>query len=176
MPFQPIIQHKNLTRVMFRGLLWGFCVGLAAVKLCTIFANVDSSVVPQSGILVIDPVKIAGLQKGYFLPIGHACGNGYVTAYMAYDGSRISKSCTPFASPFKAEKALQNVLGDTARIIESTSIKQGRGRRADKRVVAILAGMDQEIAVIVWTKDSALFIIDSPSLESALEFERSDVE
>lgn len=42
----------------------------------------------------IDPWKLPDnfppLKKGDFFPVGHACGNGYVDGWLAYDGSRLS--------------------------------------------------------------------------------------
>jgi len=118
-----------------------------------------------------------------FEELGHACGGpnqSWITAYVAYDGNRLSLSSATYSSPSEASRRLQSRLQGAAKIQE-TGPKYNRqgyivGERVGERVVAFFRVEEKEIATILLTQEKSLFAIETEVFNCALEFERTKVE
>lgn len=114
-----------------------------------------------------------------FEELGHACGgpnHSWVTGYITYNGKRLSLSAASYSSQSEATQVLRSRVQGATRILETGARYNQEGRIVGERAVALVAVESKELALIVWTQEESVFVIESESLECAMEFERTRIE
>ena len=125
-----------------------------------------------------DPWKLPDdfrpLEKGEFFPVGHACGDGYVDGWLAYDGSRLSEGFSSIS-----RKEFDSEVAEAGKVIEK--VENYPNKDGIKGLRVVLQGRNEEKGKdyysILWfgkwyKKDTGRYFINAPNLEIALELER----
>lgn len=149
-----------------------FSIGISAVWLCY-FAHskkVETNEPRENFILLASPPA-----RQRFTPTFRACKPGWVQGYVSSDDERLLESGNGYSSSAKANQELQKWIQEAEQIVERTATLDSKGKKMGERVVAIFPPNDQGIkwAAIIWTDKSLLRSIAAPSLQLALEFERT---
>lgn len=112
-----------------------------------------------------------------FMPTGRACGNGYVQGYETAGGQSLAEGVQVFDSPRESRAELAEWVASAVRIVERVPNHKNRWGELGERIVLIYRSNkdEREGAGIYWYGggDSISFI-EAPTLEIALEFERSN--
>ena len=112
-----------------------------------------------------------------FMPTGRGCGSGYVQAYETSDGQWLSEGVQSFQTTREARVALNKWIKNAMRIIERVPNHKNRWGDMGERIVIVNPAnkIGQETVSIFWYGgDDSVFFIDAPTLELALEFERTN--
>ena len=145
---------------------------LAAVTFATRGLHVFGTPSEELGVFVVQPsTSVLRFER-----VGHACGGPYhswVTSYTAYDGRPLSFSGRTYSSPSEASQNLQNLLQTATRVQEVGAEDRTPGEIAEARAVAFFAADEKELAAVIWTEGNSLLVVESESLDAALEFERT---
>lgn len=167
-------------RVVFCAIIF-FCtlgLGVSASTLCR-------SILPDSLPLAISeavPAPAASdrifrlpdgappLKKGDFYIVGHGCGNGYIDAYLAYDGSKMNAGLEPMTP----QKFVSYVQTPGIVIIDGESIDIAK---AKKGIRLILRGTNDNTGrdiyeVVRFDSKFGMYYVDGPTLAITLELER----
>jgi hypothetical protein len=141
---------------------------------------------PELGVFIVQPSTSllsssvpSSISAKRFEELGHVCGGrneGWITGYTAYDGKRLSLSSATYPSRSEASLELQKRLQNAVRIQEVGAKYNQQGKLVGKRVIAFFVFDDKEIAAIFWTEQNSLQVIETESLDCALEFERTKVQ
>lgn len=112
-----------------------------------------------------------------FIAAGNACGPECSSQiYNSSDGEVLSVSTCGFSSSARAKRELQRDLKGVQKIVERAPKLDWHGRKIGERVVAIYQPDEygRKWVRVLWTDASRLHSINAPTLELALEFERSE--
>ncbi|MEP7036836.1 MAG: hypothetical protein ABI891_00695 [Acidobacteriota bacterium] len=125
-----------------------------------------------------DPWKLPDdflpLEKGDFFPIGHACGDGYIDGWLAYDGSHLSEGFNPIS-----RKDFDDEIAKAGNIVEKVENYPNRDGKKGLRIV--LQGKNERTGTdyfsIIWfgkwyKKDYGRYFLNGPNLEIALKLEK----
>ncbi len=125
-----------------------------------------------------DPWKLPDdfppLEKGDFFAVGHACGNGYIDGWLAYDGSRLSEGFNSIS-----RKDFDKEIATEGKVIEK--IENYPNKDGIKGLRIVLQGRNNETGKnyysILWfgkwhKSNYGRYFLDGPNLEIALELER----
>lgn len=120
------------------------------------------------------PEDFLPLNEGEFFPVAHACGNGYVSGYLAYDGSHLSEGFNPIR-----RKNFDDEIKKAGIIIEKVENYPNRDGKKGLRIV--LQRKNEKTGTdyfsILWfgkwyKKDYGRYFLNGPNLEIALELEK----
>lgn len=120
------------------------------------------------------PDNFLPLEKGDFFPVGHACGDGYVDGWLAYDGSHLSEGFNPMS-----RRDFDDEVTKAGTIIEKVENYPNRDGKKGWRIV--LQGKNKKTGTdyfsILWfgkwyKKDYGRYFLNAPNLEIALELEK----
>jgi hypothetical protein len=137
-------------------------------------ANLSNRAVTQSKPTNFDPFQMPEganpLKKGEFFNVGHACGNGYVDGYLAYDGSRMSAGLN-ILTPDEFKKVVEGY----EQIIQRND--SFRNKEVKKGIRIVQRGHNRETGkeffeVIIYDRKKDMYYIAGPTLEITLELER----
>jgi hypothetical protein len=94
--------------------------------------------------------------------------------YEAVDGVGISTTIEKRGSRSRAHQEMRRKIAKGDRIIELGPKLNDKGKRVGERAVVIFPGQEafKPQAAVIWTIDSDLFYIESPSLDYVLKFEK----
>jgi hypothetical protein len=149
-----------------------FSIGISAAWLCDFVQGKDSksSELNENILLLVSPPA-----KQRFTPIYRACRPGWTQGYESSDGETLSESGDGFSSEALANKELQKWISKAEKIIERTVKLDSKGKKVGERVIAIFPPNDKGIkwVRIMWTDKTIIGSINAPSLQLALEFERT---
>jgi len=112
-----------------------------------------------------------------FMPTGRGCGNGYAQGYSTSDGQWLSEGVQRFETTKKARTELNKWIVQDTRIIKRIPNHKNRFGNFGERIVLINPPDEegQETASIYWYGGgNTISYIDAPTLELALEFERTN--
>lgn len=111
-----------------------------------------------------------------FMPTGRGCGNGYSQGYDTSDGQWLSEGVVVYESSKKARKELNKWIVEATRIIERVPNYKNRwGYLGERIVIANPPNKEgKETFSILWYEGETVFYIDAPTLELALEFEKTN--
>ena len=112
-----------------------------------------------------------------FMPTGRGCGNGYVQGYNTTDGQWLSEGVQVFETTKKTRAELNKWIAEATRIIERVPNYKNRWGDLGERIV-IVNPLDkngkESVSVLWYGGDNSVSYIDAPTLELALEFERTN--
>jgi hypothetical protein len=140
--------------------------------------------VTQDGKTVVEDTRIEisavspEPEEPRFRPIFTACGLGSVTTYKLPDGQELTTGsvCKDISNAYPTRMEYEKLLAKASRIVERIPHHKISIGRVGERTAALYtdeAGNQQ--ARILWYDGGTTFLfIEAPSLELALEFERSD--
>lgn len=170
---------KRLISSLMLALLT-FIIGVAAASL----RLSDRRPVPTIQVEVKNPEPVPVPQPVKFESGTSACGyikgGGRFSSqgYKSVDGVGVGYYSGDYRSASRARQELRRKLKEAIQVIERTPKLDGQGRRVGERVVAMFNPIApyQELGSVFWTDGSHFYAIDSPSLEHALEFEKSSAQ
>lgn len=120
------------------------------------------------------PDNFRPLEKGEFFPVGHACGNGYIDGWLAYDGSRLSEGFNSLS-----RKEFDNEVANAGKVLEK--VQNYPDRNGIKGLRVILQGRNEKTGKdyysILWfgkwnKKETGRYFLDAPNLDIAKELEK----
>lgn len=125
-----------------------------------------------------DTTKLESLRPlPKFLPLGRGCGSGYVQSYSTYNGQRMSEGVEVFKTTKKTRSELNEWIKNAVRIIKRVPNYKNRWGDSGERIVIVNPPNEkgQETVSVLWYGGgNSVTFIDAPTLELALEFERTN--
>lgn len=108
-------------------------------------------------------------------PTIRGCGNGYAQGYELPDGTGMGEGNSCYRSFKEADKEMRALVKKAEYIIERVAPSKRKGEAKSERVVISFPGAEliNKGIRIMWVHDHCLRWINAPSLELALEFEKS---
>ena len=162
-----------MRRITFRiaVAILAFTIGIIGVWLVGLYPKIEDFLVDK---LIPTPVLEQGAKK--FNPLLRACGPGYHEKYGLPDGRVMWEGSACYETPRLAKKELQDRIDKSLKIIERVpNYKDRFGRIGERIVLLTLPDSYGARASILWYGGEDCFLyIDAPSLEIALEFERTN--
>lgn len=133
--------------------------------------NVEVSAVKMS---VEARAESKGLLNG-ITPTARGHGNGYGQAYKLPDGKKLGEGNECFDSFKQATKRMKVWLKGADHIIERVAPVEQKGKRKSERVVASFPKDEfgNRWVTIMWVQERCIHWMHAPTLEYALELERS---
>jgi hypothetical protein len=111
-----------------------------------------------------------------FFYTGESCGTGFcIHNYESSDGIELIVSGADNVAPKYARRHFLSNLGAAKKTLERTIVFDEHGKRVGDRAVVALAAKEIEQYRIVWTNGAEFWLISSPSLQHALEFEKAEL-
>ncbi len=112
-----------------------------------------------------------------FMPTGRGCGNGYMQGYSTSDGQWLSEGVRVFETSRKTRTELNKWIAKATRVVERVPNYKNRWDKLGERIVVVNPPNEkgQETVSIYWYgRGNSVSYIDAPTLELALEFERTN--
>jgi hypothetical protein len=149
-----------------------FSLGISAVWLCDFIQGKDINRVDLDENVVLLAAPPA---KQRFTPTFRACKPGWKQGYISSDGERVSESGNGFSSVALANRELRKWVRQAEKKVERTAKLDSEGKRVGDRVVAIFPVNENGIkwVSIMWTDRRVIRSINAPSLQLALELEKT---
>ena len=177
---------KRFSFYFFISLLTHF-IGIGGVLLASFLSTV--SVIPQNlpevredfdvtPIVTFDTAKSEPLKSlPRFMPTGRGCGNGYAQGYKTSDGQWLGEGVQVFETTKKVRTELNKWITQATRIIERVPNYKNRWGKLGERIV-IVNPLDENgkesVSVLWYGGGKSVSYIDAPTLELALEFDRTN--
>jgi hypothetical protein len=111
-----------------------------------------------------------------FTVVSLGCGpSGWAHSYRSSDGEPLYTSCIKYSSRGHANRESQKRMQAAEKIIDRAAKVDSKGKKLGERVIAAFPANDQGIkwVSIIWTDKDLVCSIDAPSIQLALEFERT---
>lgn len=112
-----------------------------------------------------------------FMPYARGCGNGYAQSYTTPDGQWLGEGVEVYETPKKTRAKLNEWITKATRIIERVPNYKNRWGDLGERIV-IVNPLDKDgkesVSVLWYGGGKSVSYIDAPTLELALEFERTN--
>jgi hypothetical protein len=166
-----------MKRMAFRLLIavFTFTIGVACAWLISTKANVRKALpdVP-SDISAMKPES----ERPTFRPTFRACGMGYAQGYELPDGRQMSEGSSCYESSHRARMEWRKLISGASKIIERVSQYKNRRGGSGERVVALFPPDEhgRQWARVMWYDGGECYLsINAPTLEIAIEFEKSDI-
>ncbi len=113
-----------------------------------------------------------------FMPTGRGCFRpGYVQGYSTYNGQWLSEGVQVFETTKKTRAELNKYIAKATRIIERVPNYKNRWGDLGERIVIVNPPSEkgeETISVYWYDGGNSVSYIDAPTLELALEFERTN--
>lgn len=112
-----------------------------------------------------------------FKPTARGCGYGYVQSYELPDGQTMMEGTIGYPSKRRTKEEYKEWLAKATRIIERVPESKNRFGIIGERIVALVPtdATGKEWATVFWYDGGSYFsYIEAPSVELALEFEKSN--
>jgi hypothetical protein len=112
-----------------------------------------------------------------FKPTARGCGSGYVQGYELPDGQTMMEGTIGYTSKRRTKKEYKEWLAKATSIIERVPESKNRFGMIGERIVALVPtdSTGKAWATILWYDGGTYFsFIQAPSVELALEFEKSN--
>ena len=151
-----------------------FSVALITLGLGIAVANLY----PHLEDLIVE--KLSGTPKleasAEFKPTLRGCGVGYFQLYELADGKKMVEGSACFANPRLAQQELEKRISSAIHVVERVPNAKNRfGNGGERTVLSTLPDDFGNNASILWYGgDNCFLYIEAPSLQTALEFERSN--
>jgi hypothetical protein len=166
-----------MKRMAFRLVIavFTFTIGVAGAWLISTKANVRKAL-PEvlSEISAMKPES----ERPRFRRTLRACGTGYSQGYELPDGRELSEGSSCHESSDEARMQWQKLISGASKIIERVpQYKNKRGENGE-RVVALFPPDEngRQWARVMWYDGGECYLsINAPTLEIAIEFEKSDI-
>jgi hypothetical protein len=159
-----------------------FIISFIAVWLMGFFHKAETPMPatsnPSNAVYEVMPVTREQLRR--FTPTirGHSRGNtpSYTQGYKTSDGQETSEGSIGYETPALARRELNERLATASRIVERVRRYENRFGERGERIVLVYPPDEtgKERASILWFGGTHLLYIDAPSLDLALEFERTN--
>jgi hypothetical protein len=178
-----VVNMKRFT-LYFSVSLLAHVIGISGVLLANFLST--AIVIPQNfpevseelnvtPIATLDTTSLHSLPK--FMPTGRGCGNGYSQGYSTPDGQRMNEGVQVFNTTRMARTELSKWIANATRIVERIQNHKNRWGDFGERIVIVNPpnenGADS-VSILWYGRDNSVSYIDAPTLDLALEFERTN--
>jgi len=165
-----------MNRTTFRLLIavLTFTIGITGVWLLSRKPKVKKAL-PQ--VSIESSTTIPESEKPKFATTFRGCGMGYMQGYELPDGREMSEGSGCFESSRLARKEWRKLIGQASQIVGRVPQYKNRFGEKGERIVALFPPDEygREWAKIMWYDGGDCYLsINAPTLEVALEFEKSN--
>lgn len=155
--------------------LFYFVVALSTFFIgCTLtrFYITDAKYVPTATVVEVRAEKKSLLDG--IEPLVRACGDGYAEVYTLPNGQLMSEGNNCYSTFKKAGREMDQWLKTADRIIER--VVPARLERSERIVASFPKDQfGRELVRIMWVDGKCIHWVNGPTLEHALEFEKSEL-
>ena len=166
-----------MNRTMFRLLIvvLTFTIGITSVWLLSRKPKVKKALPQVSA--ESSTAAILESEKPKFTPAFRGCGMGYVQSYVLPDGREMSEGSSCFESSRLARKEWRKLIDQASQIVNRVPQYKNRFGEKGERILALFPPDEygRQWARIMWYDGGDCYLsINAPTLEVALEFEKSN--
>ncbi|HEV2863912.1 MAG TPA: hypothetical protein VGX48_23150 [Pyrinomonadaceae bacterium] len=154
-----------------------FFVGLAGVQLLSHGARPESEGTPASEPPAVIVTLVKAPEPPRFKRSLRGCGMGYFQLYEMPDGQKMSEGAACSETASEAKREWRKLLATATKVVERVPLHKNRLGEWGERVVAFFPPDEYsgDTAQILWYGGGRCYLyISAPTLDIALEFEKSD--